>query len=167
MLSCCFCVVPVCSDADAGMFEQILGVSDVLQGFIYASETTQLLESTKTAASPGASPHVVPPLPPIDDSRSLKRGVGFSQLQISTELHLLVAVCSDGTVILSSVSRKGSKQGTEITPEKWVGVYDAVCASIAHDQQLLAIGTRRGTVELFNLADSALFLRTISLIDWG
>lgn len=52
-------------------------------------------------------------------------------------------------------------------PERWVGVFDALCASIACERQVLAVGTRRGTVELFNLADGASHLRSISLIDWG
>lgn len=92
---------------------------------------------------------------------------GFSHLEMSTSLHIMTAVFLDGRVLLCSVNRKGLKQVHDITPEKWVGVLDGVCTSIAQEQQTLAVGTRRGTVELFNLTDNASFLRSISLSDWG
>lgn len=92
---------------------------------------------------------------------------GFGQLELSSSLHLLVAVLTDGYVLLCSINEKGLRQVSDIIPEKWVGITDAVCASVAHLQQLLAVGCMRGTVELFNLADNALPLRTISLFDWG
>ena len=142
-----------------------------------ASETSHALEANKNAVSPRGSFHQSafqlspgPPLSPVsfgDDTKIHKRASGLSQLQVSAELHLLVAIFTEGTVALCNISGKCSKQGTEITPERWVGVFDAVCSSIAHDQQYLAVGTRRGSVEIFNLADCASYLRTISLVDWG
>jgi len=157
--------------------EQVLGVSDVLQEFVSASEASHILEANRTAVSPRGLAHQssfpVSPRPPLspgsfgDDVKTPKRASGLSQLQVSAELHLLVAIFTEGTVALCNISGKGSKEVAEVTPERWVGVFDAVCASIAHDQQYLAVGTRRGSVELFNLADCASYLRTISLVDWG
>lgn len=151
--------------------EQVLGVSDVLQEFVSASEASHILEANRTAVSPRGLAHQssfpVSPRPPLspasfgDDAKTPKRASALSQLQVSAELHLLVAIFTEGTVALCNIS------GAEVTPERWVGVFDAVCASIAHDQQYLAVGTRRGSVELFNLADCASYLRTISLVDWG
>lgn len=156
----------------------MLGVSDVLQDFVPASEAIHSFEANRAAVSPSGglvhqssfplSPRL--PLSPVsvgDDTKIPKRTSGLFQLLVSAELRLLVAIFTEGTVALCNVSGKGSKQGTEITPERWIGVFDAVCASIAHDQQYLAVGTKRGSVELFNLADSASYLRTISLVDWG
>jgi hypothetical protein len=149
----------------------------VLQEFVSASDASQVLEANRPAVSPSSLLHQssFPSSPRFpfsslsvgDDTKMQKRTSSLSQLLVSIELHLLVAIFTEGTVALCTVSGKGSKQATEITPEKWVGVFDAVCASIAHDEQFLAVGTRRGTVEIFNLADSASYLRTISLIDWG
>uniref|UniRef100_A0A7I4D4R9 RIC1 C-terminal alpha solenoid region domain-containing protein n=1 Tax=Physcomitrium patens TaxID=3218 RepID=A0A7I4D4R9_PHYPA len=157
---------------------EVLGVSDVLQDFVPASEAIHSFEANRAAVSPSGglvhqssfplSPRL--PLSPVsvgDDTKIPKRTSGLFQLLVSAELRLLVAIFTEGTVALCNVSGKGSKQGTEITPERWIGVFDAVCASIAHDQQYLAVGTKRGSVELFNLADSASYLRTISLVDWG
>lgn len=136
-----------------------------------ASGASQTLEANKTALSPNGLAHQSsfppssrPPLSPVingDDPKTPKRASGLAQLQVSAELHLLVAVFTEGTVALCIIN------GAEVSPERWVGVFDAVCASIAHDQQYLAVGTRRGSVELFNLADCASYLRSISLVDWG
>lgn len=136
-----------------------------------ASGASQTFEANKTAVSPNGLAHQssFPPSPrpapsPVllgDDPKTPKRASGLAQLQVSAELHLLVAVFTEGTVALCNIN------GAEVSPERWVGVFDAVCASIAHDQQYLAVGTRRGSVELFNLADCASYLRSISLVDWG
>lgn len=156
---------------------EVLGVSDVLQEFVSASEASHILEANRTAISPRGLAHQssfpLSPRPPLspgsfgDDAKTPKRASGLSQLLVSAELHLLVAIFTEGTVALCNINGKGSKEVAEVTPERWVGVFDAVCASIAHDQQYLAVGTRRGSVELFNLADCASYLRTISLVDWG
>jgi hypothetical protein len=156
-----------------GMFSvfsslQLLGSLDILQGFVPVAEATYLRESSSNVGSPLVSPHQSPAFSPMVDGHTRRnKPSGFAQLELSRILHILVAVHLDGTIILCSVIEKGLSHANEITPERWVAVFDAVCASVAHEQQVLAVGTRRGTVELFNLADSALPLRTISLFDWG
>lgn len=153
---------------EAVLQKQLLGVLDVLQGFVPIHEASYLREANTTPSSPSSSPHQSPSLLPLLDGISRRRRTsGFSQVEVSASLHLLVALLSDGTVVLCSSSEKGLRQASDINPERWVGVFDAVCASIAQEQQILAVGTRRGTVEMFNLADSASLLRTISLFDWG
>lgn len=139
-----------------------------------SSDASQALETNRPAVSPSGLVHQssFPSSPRFfvpggDDIKTQRRTSRLSQLQFSDKLHLLVAIFTEGTVALCTVTGKGSKQATEVIPERWVGVFDALCASIAHEEQFLAVGTRRGTVELFNLADSASYLRTISLIDWG
>ena len=149
----------------------------MLQEFVSGSDASQTLETSRPAVSPSSFLHQSSfpssprfPLSSLsvgDDTKIQKRTSRLSQLLVSAELRLLVAIFTEGTVALCTVRGKGSKQTTEIIPERWVGVFDAVCASIAQDEQFLAVGTRRGTVEIFNLADSTLYLRTISLIDWG
>ncbi|XP_024394918.1 uncharacterized protein [Physcomitrium patens] len=153
---------------------QVLGVSDVLDEFVSASDTS-VLEASTVPVSPSGLVHQssfpLSPRLPIIPSPSRETRVhkpsSLSQLQVSVELQLLVAIFTEGVVALCTINEKGPKRCSEISPERWVGVVDASCASIAHDQQILAVGTRRGTLELFNLADGASFLRTISLIDWG
>ncbi|KAG0587383.1 hypothetical protein KC19_2G160700 [Ceratodon purpureus] len=157
---------------------EVLGVSDVLQEFVSTSDASHnTLETNRLAVSPSSLLHQSSfssssrfPLSPLsvgDQMKIQNRTSRLSQLLVSAELHLLIAIFTEGTIALCTVCRKVSKQATEITPERWVSVIDAVCASIAHNEQFLAVGTRRGTVEIFNLADSASYLRTISLIDWG
>ncbi|KAJ4956002.1 hypothetical protein NE237_012785 [Protea cynaroides] len=89
------------------------------------------------------------------------------QLELSLSLRLLVVLFSDGQVALCSMSKKGLKQVESIEVETWLGSGDAACASVASDQQILAIGTKRGVVELYDLAESASPFRTVSLYDWG
>ncbi|KAH9536131.1 hypothetical protein CY35_17G090800 [Sphagnum magellanicum] len=147
---------------------ELLGSLDILQGFVPVAEATYLRESSSNVGSPLVSPHQSPAFSPMVDGHTRRnKPSGFAQLELSRILHILVAVRLDGTIILCSVIEKGLSHANEITPERWVAVFDAVCASVAHEQQVLAVGTRRGTIELFNLADSALPLRTISLFDWG
>lgn len=74
---------------------------------------------------------------------------------------------SDGQLVSCSVSKKGVKQAESIKAEKRLGSGDAVCASVASEQELLAVGTRRGVVELYDLTESASLIRTVSLYDWG
>lgn len=66
-----------------------------------------------------------------------------------------------------SVSKKGLKPVESIKVEKSLGNGDAVCTSVAGDQLILAVGTRRGVVELYDLANSGSLIRTVSLYDWG
>lgn len=89
------------------------------------------------------------------------------QLELSLSLRLLFVLYSDGKLVLCTVSKKGLKHAELIKFENWVGSGDAVCASVASEQQLLAVGTRRGVVELYDLAESASLLRSVSLYDWG
>lgn len=89
------------------------------------------------------------------------------QLELSLSLRLLFVLYSDGKLVLCSISKKGLKHAELIKFENWVGSGDAVCASLASEQQLLAVGTRRGVVELYDLAESASLLRSVSLYDWG
>eukprot|EP00850_Spirogloea_muscicola_P003181 SM000012S25443 [mRNA] locus=s12:1087565:1095716:- [translate_table: standard] len=109
------------------------------------------------------SPHVLP----TSNGRLFESHMGIAQLEYSEPLRLLVAVLMDGRAVLCSVGDKGLRPVEDIVPEKWVGLMDAVCTQVAAKQQVLAVGSRRGTVELFNLAENAAHLRTISLHDWG
>ncbi|KAL5718688.1 hypothetical protein ACHQM5_011565 [Ranunculus cassubicifolius] len=90
-----------------------------------------------------------------------------TQLELSLPLRLLVVLFSDGKVALCSVSKKGLKVTESIEAERWLALADGVCASVASDQEILAVGTRRGVVELYNLAESASLIRAVSLYDWG
>lgn len=76
-------------------------------------------------------------------------------------------VYANGQLLLCSVSKKGLKQAKSIKAEQRLGSGDSVCASIASEQQILAVGTSRAVVELYDLAESASLIRTVSLYDWG
>ncbi|CAI5939654.1 unnamed protein product, partial [Closterium sp. NIES-65] len=94
-------------------------------------------------------------------------GGGVSQMVYSPALRLIAVVLVDGRVVLCSTGERGLRPVEEVTPEKWVGVVDAATVAVGERQQLLAVGSRRGTVELFDLARSSAHLRTVSLFDWG
>uniref|UniRef100_A0A0V0IZW4 RIC1 C-terminal alpha solenoid region domain-containing protein n=1 Tax=Solanum chacoense TaxID=4108 RepID=A0A0V0IZW4_SOLCH len=100
-------------------------------------------------------------------SHHLSNNSAVIHLEFSLPLRLLVVLFSDGQLVLCSVSKKGLKQMESIKAEKKLGSGDAVCAAVASDQQLLAVGTRRGVVELYDIAESASLLRSVSLYDWG
>ncbi|CAN4108991.1 unnamed protein product [Withania somnifera] len=100
-------------------------------------------------------------------SRHSPKNSAVTYLEFSLPLKLLVVLFSDGQLILCSVSKKGLKQMESIKAEKKLGSGDAVCATVASDQQLLAVGTRRGVVELYDIAESASLIRSVSLYDWG
>ena len=89
------------------------------------------------------------------------------QLELCLLMRLLFVLYSDGQLVSFSVSKRGLKQVEYIKPEKKLGSDDAVCTSVASDQQILAVGTRRGAVKLYDLAESASLIRTVSLYDWG
>lgn len=89
------------------------------------------------------------------------------QLELSLPLRLLVVLNSHGQVTVCSVSKKGLRQTDSIKAEWWLNTDDVMCTSIASEQQILAVGCSRGVVELYDLADSASLLRTVSLYDWG
>ncbi|CAM6095693.1 unnamed protein product [Calypogeia fissa] len=145
---------------------QLLGNAEVLQGRATSNGTMYIPEANGSPTVPVPAPLASHPSFAASNNQAIA-DCGFTQIEVSSILHILVAVLSEGYVLLCSVNEKGLRQVSDITPQKWVGVLDAICASIGHQQQLLAVGCMRGTVELFNLADNALPLRTISLFDWG
>lgn len=89
------------------------------------------------------------------------------QLEFSITLRLLFVLFSDGELIQCSVSKRGLKHTESVIVERIVASSEVVCASVAPEQQILAAGTRKGTVELYDLADSASLIRSVSLHDWG
>lgn len=95
------------------------------------------------------------------------RSSAIIQLELSSQLRLLVVLFSSCQIALCSISKKGLKQTQSIKAERWFNTEDAVCVSVASDQQILAVGCSRGVVELYDLAENATLLRTISLYDWG
>lgn len=109
---------------------------------------------------------IVNPGAPISQQNSIKRPA-IVQLELCFPMRLLFVLYADGQLMLCSVSKRGLKQVESIRAEKHVGSGDAVCTSVALEQQILAVGTRRGVVELYDLADSASLIRAVSLFDWG
>ncbi|KAG7635234.1 Ribosome control protein 1 [Arabidopsis suecica] len=99
-----------------------------------------------------------------DDKFSTKPAI--VQLELCTRSKLLFVLNSDGQLVVCSVNKKGLKYTESIRAEKKLGG-DAVCASVASEQQILAVGTRKGMVELYDLSHSISLLRTVSLHDWG
>ncbi|KAF9687843.1 hypothetical protein SADUNF_Sadunf02G0135300 [Salix dunnii] len=97
----------------------------------------------------------------------IARKSAIVQLELCLMMRLLFVLYSDGQLVSFSVSKRGLKQVEYIKPEKKLGSDDAVCTSVASDQQILAVGTRRGVVELYDLAESASLIRSVSLSDWG
>lgn len=125
------------------------------------NEATKLLYSRENGlASEGVDGAFMPSL--YSSQRS-----AIVQLEFSLSLRLLCVVFSDGQLVVCSVSKKGLKQAGSIKAEKWLGSGDVACASIASEQQILAVGTRRGVVELYDLVESVSLIRSVSLYDWG
>ncbi|XP_042380712.1 guanine nucleotide exchange factor subunit RIC1-like [Zingiber officinale] len=102
-----------------------------------------------------------------ESTQCCPRSSAIIQLELSSQLRLLVVLFSSCQIALCSISKKGLKQTQSIKAERWFNTEDAVCASVASDQQILAVGCSRGVVELYDLAENATLLRTISLYDWG
>lgn len=100
-------------------------------------------------------------------SQNLSIKSSIISLEFSLSLRLLFVLFSDGQLVLCSTSKKGLKKAESIKAEKMLGSGDATCASIASEQQILAVGTRRGIVELYDLAESGYLIRSVSLYDWG
>ncbi|BFG22031.1 hypothetical protein CerSpe_083050 [Prunus speciosa] len=111
-------------------------------------------------ASKGVSGTVV-------SNHSISRKSAIIQLELCFPMRLLFVLYSDGQLVSCSISKKGLKHAESIKAEKRLGVGDAVCASVAAEQQILAVGTKRGVVELYDLAESASLIRSVSLYDWG
>ncbi|XP_075523095.1 uncharacterized protein LOC142555855 [Primulina tabacum] len=88
-------------------------------------------------------------------------------LEYSIPLRLLTVLFSDGELVLCYVSKKGLRHTESIRVERSLSPGDVVCASMAPEQQILAAGTRKGIVELYDLAESASLIRSVSLSDWG
>lgn len=88
-------------------------------------------------------------------------------LELCPAMRVLFVLYSDGKLLSCSVSKKGLRQVESFKADYFVGSGDAVCTSVAVDQQILAVGTRRGTVELYDLGASASLIRSVSLYDWG
>ncbi|XP_044493876.1 guanine nucleotide exchange factor subunit RIC1-like isoform X2 [Mangifera indica] len=133
-----------------------------LNHFPYDSSTVSLLPNSLSNghASAKTSGAFVPDL-------KVSRTCAIIQLELCFSMRLLLVLYSDGKLMSCSISKKGLKQPEFIKVEKELGSGDAVCASVASEQQILAVGTRRGIVELYDLADSASLIRTVSLYDWG
>ncbi|TVU28879.1 hypothetical protein EJB05_20415 [Eragrostis curvula] len=88
-------------------------------------------------------------------------------VELSVKLRLLVALYSGCHIALCTIGKKGLKQPGGIRVERWLDTDDAMCTSVASEQQILAVGCSRGVVELYDLAENARHIRTISLYDWG
>jgi WD40 repeat protein len=88
-------------------------------------------------------------------------------VELSVKLRLLVALYSGCHIALCTVGKKGLKQPGSIRVERWLNTDDAMCTSVASEQQILAVGCSRGVVELYDLAENMRHIRTISLYDWG
>ncbi|KAL3649568.1 hypothetical protein CASFOL_005971 [Castilleja foliolosa] len=100
-------------------------------------------------------------------NRVLSQTSAVVQLEFSIILRLLFVLFSDGKLIQCSVSKRGLKHTESIIVERRFASEEIVCASLAPEQQILAVGTIKGTVELYDLADSSSLIRSVSLHDWG
>lgn len=97
----------------------------------------------------------------------VSHNTGVVHLEFSITLRLLFVLFSDGELIQCSVSKRGFKHAESIIVERRLGSGEVVCTSIAPEQQILAVGTHKGAVELYDLADSASLIRSVALHDWG
>ncbi|XP_045793411.1 guanine nucleotide exchange factor subunit RIC1-like [Trifolium pratense] len=113
----------------------------------------------------GLSPKGLPKVPM--SNHIFPRNSEIKQLELCLPLRLLFVLYSDGQLVSCSISKKGLKQVDGIKAEKRLACGDAVCASVALEQEILAVGTRRGIVELYDLAESTVLIRSVSLYDWG
>lgn len=100
-------------------------------------------------------------------NHAVSQNSGVVHLEYSNTTRLLFVLLSDGELIQCSVSKGGLKHAKSIIVEKRHVSGEAVFASVAPDQQILAVGTRKGAVELYDLADSSSLIRSVSLHDWG
>ncbi|XP_042049651.1 guanine nucleotide exchange factor subunit RIC1-like isoform X1 [Salvia splendens] len=100
-------------------------------------------------------------------NHAMSQNSGILHLEFSIPLRSLFVLFSDGELIQCSVSKRGLKHAESVIVEKRFASREAVCASVAPDQQILAVGTQKGAVELYDLADSASLIRSVSLHDWG
>ncbi|KAL5982687.1 hypothetical protein ACLOJK_016763 [Asimina triloba] len=140
------------SDGNLTMYGLPFGGSFELEGHpCGTSETTEYMHSMDNGSS----------------TTEVGQSCAIIHLELSLQLRLLVVLFSDGPIALCSTSKKGLKQKHSINTERWLSSGDAVCTAIASDRQILAVGCRRGVVELYDLAENTSLLRTVSLYDWG
>lgn len=125
------------------------------------NEVTLLSHSMGNGLASGDAQGVLP------SDCKISRRSAIIQLEFCFPMRLLFVLYSDGQLVSCSVSKKGLKQAENIIFEKRMGAGDAVCTSVASEQQILAVGTRRGVVELYDLAESSSLIRSVSLYDWG
>lgn len=104
---------------------------------------------------------------PNHTNHVVSQNSGVVHLEFSNTMRLLFVLLSGGELIQCSVSKRGLKHTESVIVEKRLASGEAVCASVAPDQQILAVGTRKGAVELYDLADSSSLIRSVSLHDWG
>ncbi|KAI4364719.1 hypothetical protein MLD38_020774 [Melastoma candidum] len=104
--------------------------------------------------------------PETSNNNSIKKSA-IIWLELCLAMKVLLVLYYDGTLLLCSMSKKGLRQVESFKAEYYIGSGDAVCTSIAVDQQILAVGTRRGTVDLYDLGATASLIRSVSLYDWG
>ena len=80
----------------------------------------------------------------------------ISYLELSLALRLLVVGFGDRRVLLCSKNKKGLRQMADgIKTERWLGLSDVVCVAVGSEQEILAIVSKKGTVNLFDIADGA------------
>lgn len=140
---------------------QFYGAFNIDAQLCDGSEVTKLSNSLENGlASSRAEVDSIP-------SHCKSKPSAVSHLEFSLSLRLLFVLYSDGQLVLCSVSKKGFRQAEPVKAEKRLGSGDAVCASVASEQQILAVGYKRGVVELYDLAESASLIRSVSLYDWG
>ncbi|RZB53433.1 RAB6A-GEF complex partner protein 1-like [Glycine soja] len=124
-------------------------------------DNSQMPLTLENGLSPKSHPKV------LMSNHIIPRTSEINQLELCLPLRFLFVLYSDGELVSCSVSKKGLKQVDCIKAEKRLACGDAVCASVALEQQILAVGTKRGIVELYDLAESVSLIRAVSLYDWG
>ncbi|XP_027101751.1 uncharacterized protein [Coffea arabica] len=97
----------------------------------------------------------------------MRKKSAIVHMGFSFSLRLLLLLFCDRQLVSCSASKKGLKQADLIKVEKKLASGYAVCASVASEQQILAVGTKRGDVELYDLTDSASLVHAVSLYGWG
>lgn len=146
---------------DFVLFFQFCGASSI---DFHMGESNEIIEgsySFQNGNSAGRSLEVNDVVPTISGLASIVR------LEFSLLMRMLIVLFGDGKLVVCSSSKRGLKQAESIKAERILGSGDAVCASVASDQQILAVGTKRGVVELYDLAESVSLIRSVSLYDWG
>lgn len=103
----------------------------------------------------------------VISNHNVSRSSAIVQLEFCHPMRLLFVLYSDGRLLSCSVSKRGFKQAESIKAGKRLVCGDAVCASVASEQQILAVGTKKGIVELYDLEESVSLIRSVSLFDWG